>query len=130
MSPSSHRIVSTALAAIAVLASACKEQQPQAPASTQAQDLRADGALVDVKPAKERPAPTAGAEPPAAAAAAPAAPMPAAEAAVRAAGAALYSPASEYPKEISDMALYLCSDEGHGVSGQAISVCGDQTALI
>lgn len=34
------------------------------------------------------------------------------------------------PKEISDMALYLCSDEGHGVSGQAISVCGDQTALI
>lgn len=34
------------------------------------------------------------------------------------------------PQEISNMALYLCSEEGHGVSGQAISVCGDQTALI
>jgi uncharacterized iron-regulated membrane protein len=94
MSPSSHRIVSTALAAIAVLVSACKEQKPQAPAATQAQDLRADGALVNVQPAKGRPAPTPGAEPPAAPAA-PAAPMPAAEAAVRAAGAALYSPVSE-----------------------------------
>jgi NAD(P)-dependent dehydrogenase (short-subunit alcohol dehydrogenase family) len=33
-------------------------------------------------------------------------------------------------QEIADMALYLCSPGGHGVSGQAISVCGDQTALI
>lgn len=33
-------------------------------------------------------------------------------------------------QEISDMALYLSSVAGHGVSGQAISVCGDQTALI
>ncbi len=34
------------------------------------------------------------------------------------------------PQEIADMALYLCSEAGHGVSGQAISVCADQTALI
>ena len=33
-------------------------------------------------------------------------------------------------QEISDMALYLSSAAGHGVSGQAVSVCGDQTALI
>ncbi|MFN8619857.1 MAG: SDR family oxidoreductase [Chloroflexota bacterium] len=33
-------------------------------------------------------------------------------------------------QEISDMALYLSSVAGHGVSGQAISVCADQTALI
>ena len=33
-------------------------------------------------------------------------------------------------QEIADMALYLCSPVGHGVSGQAISVCADQTALI
>jgi NAD(P)-dependent dehydrogenase (short-subunit alcohol dehydrogenase family) len=33
-------------------------------------------------------------------------------------------------QEIADMALYLCSPAGHGVSGQAISVCADQTALI
>jgi NAD(P)-dependent dehydrogenase (short-subunit alcohol dehydrogenase family) len=34
------------------------------------------------------------------------------------------------PQEIADMALYLASPIGHGVSGQAISVCADQTALI
>lgn len=33
-------------------------------------------------------------------------------------------------QEIADMALYLSSPVGHGVSGQAISVCADQTALI
>jgi NAD(P)-dependent dehydrogenase (short-subunit alcohol dehydrogenase family) len=33
-------------------------------------------------------------------------------------------------QEIADMAIYLCSSAGHGVSGQAISVCADQTALI
>lgn len=33
-------------------------------------------------------------------------------------------------QEIADMTLYLCSPAGHGVSGQAISVCADQTALI
>ena len=33
-------------------------------------------------------------------------------------------------QEIADMALYLSSVAGHGVSGQAISVCADQTALI
>jgi hypothetical protein len=33
-------------------------------------------------------------------------------------------------QEIADIALYLSSAAGHGVSGQAISVCADQTALI
>jgi phosphate transport system substrate-binding protein len=127
MSPSSHRIVSTALAAIAVLASACKEQKPQAPAATQAQDLRADGALVNVQPAQGRPAPTPGAEPPAAPAA-PAAPMPAAEAAVRAAGAALYSPASEYTKEISDIvAGFPAYASKPGIPATSLTIRGSDT---
>jgi NAD(P)-dependent dehydrogenase (short-subunit alcohol dehydrogenase family) len=33
-------------------------------------------------------------------------------------------------QEVADMALYLCSPMGHAVSGQAISVCGDQHALV
>jgi NAD(P)-dependent dehydrogenase (short-subunit alcohol dehydrogenase family) len=32
--------------------------------------------------------------------------------------------------EVADLTVYLCSPQGHGISGQTVSVDGDQTALV
>lgn len=127
MRQAEYRMMAIVLATIASLATGCKDQTPKAPASAQVQDLRADGTLVDVPLVKDRPASASIPEPPRTGTA-PSPPMPPAEAAVRAAGAALYSPVSEYTKQISDIvASFPAYTSKPGLPGSALVIRGSDT---